>query len=155
MSSLNLYVEHFEFNAGIYYGIRAISPIWNDTIVFWVGRLLTLSFLLFYLYRWIQFRPSTNRRLLHELFWVLFAYILLAKVVHPWYITPILALSILSGYRLGVLWSILIFLTYITYAQIPYQENLLIVFMEYIVLIGFAVWEIYFRKRPQIRNEYG
>ena len=149
-SSLKLYVEHFEFNAGLYYFIRFISPVWNDQVVFWIGRLLSLGFVAFVAYRFLKKTNRSITSLFYDFMWILVVYLMVSKVVHPWYITPIIVFSIFTHYRFPVLWSYLIFMTYITYQNIPYQENLLIVGLEYIMLIAFMVWEYRSKKNTQL-----
>ncbi len=59
--------------------------------------------------------------------WSLTIYLSLATIVHPWYITTVVALSIFTNYRFPLLWSALIVMTYINYSYAAYFENLWVV----------------------------
>jgi alpha-1,6-mannosyltransferase len=70
------------------------------------------------------------------------AYFLLATTVHPWYITSLVLLSVITSYRYPVVWSVLIILSYAAYRTVPYSENLWLVAVEYIVVFGCIGYEL-------------
>ncbi|MFN0201553.1 MAG: hypothetical protein ACKVTZ_08530 [Bacteroidia bacterium] len=76
---------------------------------------------------------------------ILFAfclYFLFATTVNPWYIVPLLAFSTLTPYRFLTLWTILLPFTYYAYAHTPYHESLGIVVVEYVLVMGYAGYEL-------------
>ncbi|WP_436517595.1 glycosyltransferase 87 family protein [Ekhidna sp. To15] len=131
--SLDLYFRSFEFNASIYfiareigfwiYGYNKIALIGPLLSVFSVVSILTVS-VIGTLKKWSV--PKT-------LMFVLTAYLLFATTVHPWYILPLVALGILSGYWYPVVWSFLIFLTYLGYSQAGFELPIHIIVVEYVV----------------------
>jgi hypothetical protein len=77
-------------------------------------------------------------------------YILWATTVHPWYITPVIALSVFSTFRFPIVWSFLVFLTYAGYDQIGFNENLWITAIEYSFAMGYFLWEFIRTRKMQI-----
>ena len=137
-SSLNLYFQKFEFNASVYYVLRAIG-YWVkgynaiERIGFWLSVTTTLSVL------WIAFcwRTATSVQLIATLT-VYFAF---ATTVHPWYVTTLVAASAFTRFRYPIVWSALIPLSYFTYHTQPYEEYLWLTGAEYIVVLGAALYQ--------------
>ncbi len=70
-------------------------------------------------------------------------FLLLATTVHPWYLTLIIALCVLTRFRYPILWSGLIVMTYVNYSYAEFSENLWIVAVEYLLLFAFIWWEMF------------
>ncbi len=144
LSSIALWFGDFEFNASVYYIIRWVGfQIWGWNIIGIVSKILPLISFLGVL--WIAFsRPCKKRE---QLFiFMLFAvslYFLLSTTVHPWYVATPLLLSVFTNYKFPILWSFTVMLSYAAYGKDGVDENLWLVAMEYIVVIGMAAWEIY------------
>jgi len=68
-------------------------------------------------------------------------YLVCATLVHPWYLSLAIVLSVFTKYRYPILWSALICLTYLNYSYAEYHENLWIVALEYLAVFGFFIWE--------------
>lgn len=146
-STIALWFQNFEFNASVYYVIRWIGfqvVGWN--IIGTVGKILPIITFLVIL-GIAFFRPNNSRR---ELFIaMLFAvsfYLLLSTTVHPWYIATPLLLSVFTKYKFPIVWSFMVMLSYSAYGKDGFDENLWLVALEYIVVIGIAVWEIFTPK---------
>ena len=140
-SSLSLYYLKFEFNAGLYYLLRAVGFwLFDNNIIIQAGpvlALLTLSGIL-----WLSFSKKGSKLPIAEaMFWAYAIFLLFSLTVHPWYISPLLVLSLFTRYRFPLLWSALVFLTYAGYQPAGFQENLLIVAIEYGAVMLFALWE--------------
>jgi alpha-1,6-mannosyltransferase len=152
--SLNLYYGKFEFNGGIYLIFRSIGWwIMSYNPIAIISKLLIFLSLAAMLYVYL-----TEKDMLSGLFWVLCIYLLFGAVVNPWYLTPLIALSIFHRYRFVLLWSALIPLTYITYKVMPYSENYWIIGVEYALVLTYLLWEIKvkkakFRQDEAINNE--
>ncbi|MFN4146202.1 MAG: hypothetical protein ACK4GN_10295, partial [Runella sp.] len=103
-SSLDLYFQKFEFNASVYYLLREVG-YWfaGYNIIGTLGPVLSLLTLLFIL--WLT---QLRRPLLHKMLFALTIYFLMATTVHPWYITPLVALGALSGYYFPIVWSVVL-----------------------------------------------
>ena len=81
--------------------------------------------------------------------WTLTIYFLLATTVHPWYITTLVMIAVVTGYQYPIVWSLFIALSYSTYQSAPYQENLWFVAFEYLMVLSVMFFEVYtnFRKK--------
>lgn len=69
-------------------------------------------------------------------------YFLLSTTVHPWYVATPLLLSVFTKYKFPIVWSFMVMLSYSAYGENGFDEKLWLVAMEYIVVIGVAIWEI-------------
>ena len=140
-SSINLYFQKFEFNASIYYVLRAIG-YWIkgynaiERIGFWLSVTTTLSIL------WIAFRWRSAPSI--QIIATLTLYFSFATTVHPWYITTLVAASVFTRFCYPLVWSALIPLSYFTYHARPYQENLWLTAIEYGIVLTAALY----RKNP-------
>ncbi len=153
--SITLYFNKFEFNASIYYLVREYG-FWRygyniiQTVGWKLGLIATVLILLLSFWRGLKWdsatEPTAIKALLADWLWVLSIYFMFATVVHPWYITTLLVVSIFTSYRYPVIWTGLIFLTYAGYTQNSYIENLWLIGFEYLVLIGYLIIELKSRK---------
>lgn len=128
--SVQLYFGSFEFNAG---------PAWlhyrYESVVLKI--VLNAAFLAG---AWVIYR-KTDMPVMNKLFWVYLIYLLVSQSVHPWYIGPLLAFALFTRYRFAYLWSYLIFFTYITYSGEAYEQNRIIIAVEYFLVGTYAVYE--------------
>ncbi len=69
-------------------------------------------------------------------------YLFFATTVHPWYLTPLILLSALSGLRFPILWSMLIYLSYYTYITPAYIESQMLIAIEYGLLAIYLIYEL-------------
>lgn len=148
-SSISLYFQSFEFNASIYYVIRAIGYQQKGyNIIGQAGPILAaITFLTIVGYSWLTYR---NKLSVVCLFVMLF-YFLMATTVHPWYITTLVAFAALTRYRFAIVWSAVIFFTYAGYTSIGYHENLWLIAIEYVIVIVYMLYEIFrFNNEKQV-----
>jgi len=142
-SSIDLYFQKFEFNGGIYYLFRFLGKLWSGyNLIQYIGPLLGVTAVILIIrkaYSSSQFSVTT---FLEFAFYSFCTYLLLATTVHPWYLCIPLLLSVFVPFRFAVVWSFLIFLSYINYSYDPYYENLWIVTLEYVILFGYIFWEL-------------
>ena len=153
-SSLDLYFRKFEFNASVYYLARWVGYLrvgWNQIAT--IGPALALCSLAAMLfYTLLEKRPTLKNLPAGMLFFVS-VYLVLATTVHPWYLALPVFLCAFTQFRYPIVWSALIWLTYINYSYDPYRENLWIVGLEYTILFGFILYELmryYQRKREDV-----
>lgn len=143
--SLNLYFQQFEFNGSVYYLLRDVFDKDVDYTAFSNMRasmpLITCILIVLFscIYRKDMF--------INALIVVFSLYFLFATTVHPWYITVLIMLSSLSTIRYPILWSATIYLSYYTYITPAYIESMPLLWLEYIPVIGYAVYEL-MRIRP-------
>ncbi|OON70215.1 glycosyltransferase 87 family protein [Hymenobacter sp. CRA2] len=130
--SLDLYFHSFEFNASVYYALRALRAWqlgYND-----IARLGTVlaacSVVGILVLAALEKRPSLAT-LPRAALLVFTLYYLLATTVHPWYLAPLVALSCFTGWCYPATWASLAALSYATYHTPAYHENLWLVAAEY------------------------
>ncbi len=142
-SSINLYFQKFEFNASIYYLVRWVGwQIYGYNIILAAGPLLSILTLSAVLLLAFLRRPQGGADFLQGLLFGLSIYYFLATTVHPWYICTLVMLSVFSPYRYAILWSGLVILSYATYQDESYTENLYLVGLEYFCVFGYLVFEM-------------
>ncbi|TGE24696.1 hypothetical protein E5K00_05650 [Hymenobacter aquaticus] len=141
--SLELYFHKFEFNAGLYYLLRAVG-YWQTGYnqIARLGTLLAGGTLLTVAGVALREKQPTWASLPRTLLLVFTAYFALATTVHPWYLTTLVALSVFSRYRYALVWSALVPLSYAAYQTSAYTENLWLVGLEYGLVAGVLLWEL-------------
>lgn len=155
-TSIGYYFQRFEFNASIYYLVRAVGyALAGFNIIQYAGPALALVATTIILY--ISFRgPFWNRvaspgtQLFAGMLWCLLVYFLSVTILHPWYIITLLPLSLFTPYRFTVVWTGAIFLTYAGYSKSGFDENLFLVALEYTLVIGYLIYETVWVKYRSI-----
>ncbi len=147
--SLDLYFRKFEFNASVYYLVRWLGyQQFGYNMIARVGPVLAAFTALFVFgYAVVEKRPQWNS-LPGAMLFASCIFLFLATTIHPWYLATPLALCLFTPYRFPVLWSGLVFLTYVNYSYDPWRENLWWVGVEYLLVGGFAIREVY-RELPE------
>lgn len=146
-TSLGLYFRSFEFNASIYFLAREIGFwVYGYNNIAAIGPLLSIISILSILgisvlsvwRKWAI--PKT-------LLFILTSYLLFATTVHPWYILPLIAFGILSGYWYPIVWSFMIFLTYVGYVNTGFELPIMWVVAEYMVVAVVLIFELRMKNR--------
>ncbi|MBD2705556.1 hypothetical protein IC229_33415 [Spirosoma sp. BT702] len=142
-SSLHLYFQKFEFNASIYYLIRAVGYVVTGNSII-IGAGIALSILIVigaFIIAFGDFSFLTGVSLATRMLLTMSLYWLLATTVHPWYITSLVAITLFTPFRYPLVWSGLAMLTYGAYRTYPYNENLPLVGLEYVLLLVYGLYE--------------
>ncbi|RSK34555.1 hypothetical protein [Hymenobacter metallilatus] len=140
--SLNLYFRSFEFNASVYYLLRAAGQwYYGYNAIARLGPALALAVALGGLILAAVERRLTWATLPRTLLLLLTLYFLLATTVHPWYLTPLVALSVFTQARYALVWSGVAVLSYAAYRTAAYSENLWLVALEYTVVLAALLWD--------------
>ena len=143
-ASLNLYFQKFEFNASIYYLIRWLGFQYKGyNIIQTLGPLLSVIVLINILWRVLNEKEPNWNNLFPNLLFSICLYLFLAMTIHPWYVALPIVCCLFTRFRFPILWSGLIFLTYINYSYVSYFEDLRMVGIEYILVGIFVLYEIY------------
>ena len=147
LSTINLWFQNFEFNASIYNLVKWIGFEFFDTnLIIPYGKIspfLVIAAILILAF----FRKNRNsKQLITAMLFGISVYFLLATTVHPWYICTPLILSVFTKYKFPIIWSLVVMLSYSAYQAEVFSENLWLVTIEYTVLLGFAVWELFLQK---------
>ena len=142
-SSLDLYFQRFEFNASIYYLVNSAGTLlvgYNPISVVGPGLAILSTLLILivsYLYR---FR---NRLAMYTGFLLINAiYLFFSPIVHPWYLVMLVAFSVLSNYRFAIAWSGMVVLSYWAYGNSGFNENFILISIEYLVVFGFLLVDL-------------
>lgn len=144
--TVGLWFSNFEFNAGIYNGLKKIAVYYDAKpweFIKTYGKItpyITICTVL--LFTFLAKNQKLNT-LITSMLWVLTIYYFLATTVHPWYIVFVVLLTIFTELRYALLWSGLIILSYYAYSQTDYHEHLGLLTIEYIFVFGFLCYEIF------------
>jgi alpha-1,6-mannosyltransferase len=179
--SLNLYFQKFEYNASVYYLLRAagfwlkgynwIAVVGPVTAILGLVLMAGVAFRFFIQQKnavYINTEPSSlqnsevqnnvarsneariNESTKHFFFKsVLFTisiYLSCTTILHPWYLVLPIFLSVFTNFKYPIVWSALIFLTYINYAHTPFYESTWVLCIEYGILWLFSGFEYYKNK---------
>lgn len=150
-NGLDLFFRKFEFNAGLFFLIREIG-FWlkGYDIVQTAGPWLTvIAFVLILGYS--LFAVNDRTEWANAFTVVLFIQLIFATTVHPWYVIPLVAFSCFTGFTFPIVWSGLVFLSYLGYSESGYQHPMGWIAMEYILVMGIATYEL-FRNKPLFKN---
>lgn len=150
--SLTLYMNRFEFNAGLWYMIRAIGMDitgWNP--IREIGPFMTPVAGAFILYiALLEWRPA-RVEWAKSMMYALTIYFFFSLIVHPWYITTLVALAVLTEKRYAILWSCWLPWTYLAYQHDPVSESMWLIGLEYgSVLLFLVIENIAASKRVEI-----
>ena len=148
MGTISLWFQNFEFNASIYYIIRWIGfKIVGWNIIETTGKILPLVILLFILILTFFRNNKNTQQLITAMLLAIAFYYLLSTTVHPWYIATPLLLALFTKFKFPIIWSAVIMLSYSAYGINGFSENLWLVSLEYLIVISFAIWEMYLKKK--------
>jgi alpha-1,6-mannosyltransferase len=143
-SSLRLYFQTFEFNASLYYLLRWVGyQVTGYNIIATLGPVLAVITFLIVITITVTEKNVNWSSLFPSMLFCLSAYFLLATTVHPWYITSLVLISLFTSYRYPILWSVLIILSYAAYRTLPYSQNLWLVAVEYVIVLGYMGYELF------------
>lgn len=144
--SLELYLGRFEFNGSIanllkywsigYYGDN-LSKVFGPLMAMIVFYVIVAKVLLEENQSWFN---VAERWLL-----AISLYLFLSATVHPWYVIYVVIWSVFTRFRYPVIWSALVWLTYINYSYPQYHENYWVIAVEYITV--FTVLFLEWRKK--------
>ncbi len=145
--TVGLWFGNFEFNASIYYVARKIGYWfrgWNEIAI--IGKILPLIVFLFVLGLAFFKRNTTTKQLTKHMLFAFTFYLLMSTTVHPWYIATILIISVFTNYKFPLVWSSIVIISYLAYANSDHTENLWIIGFEYLVVYSVLIWEVFIKK---------
>ncbi len=152
--TVGLWFQNFEFNASLYYIARAIGYQfrgWNEIAL--IGKYIPVIVLTFILILTFFRKNKTFIELITAILFALSFYYFTATTVHPWYIATLLLLSVFTTYKFPLVWSFIIIISYLAYANTSNTENLWIIGFEYLIVFGVLIWEIFNKKTFIINNK--
>ncbi len=151
LATIDLWFHKFEFNASVYYILRWIGfQVSGYNMIAKIGTILPKFIFAFIVLLAFFRKNNTLRDLFPAMLFAAGFYFMLATTVHPWYLATPLLLCIFTKYRFPILWSGMVFLSYSAYGENKVDENLWLVAIEYLTVIGYAIWD--FNKPEKISS---
>jgi hypothetical protein len=147
-NSVGLWFQNFEFNASFYYLFREIGYLfrgYNEIAI--IGKIMPLLTIVFLGFMTFFRKNKTPKELFTALLFGLSFYYFTTTTMHPWYLATLIILAVFTEYRFPIVWSCVIILSYAAYATETYKENIGLLFLEYSVVYGFLIGELYFKKK--------
>ena len=152
-ATIQLWFKNFEFNGSFYYIIRWIGyqikgyniiRQWGE-ISPWIitGMVLVFTFL----------KPKKKaQEVFTAMLFLMTAYYLISSIVHPWYVISLVFLGLFTRYSFPLIWSMVIPISYITYSHPDFQENYILIALEYAIVIIAMIYEI--RKKKTLLQHF-
>lgn len=144
-STIGLWFSNFEFNASSYNMIKAIGlqlDVPGYKMIKAFGKIIPfIIVILVLIFTFLRNNKNTSS-LVTSMLWVLSCYYFLATTVHPWYVIFLVLLAIFKEFRFPLVWSFSVILSYWAYSNAQFQENLLILSIEYVLVYGFLIYEL-------------
>ncbi|WP_164675029.1 glycosyltransferase 87 family protein [Anditalea andensis] len=141
-SSIQLYYGTFEFNASLYYIIREVGYfIKGYNMIAGISIWLSVMVCIGICYMATKLNSGNFQQLISLSIIAYLVYLMFSMVVHPWYIIPLIGLGIIGGKVFPLIWSYLIYLSYYTYSTVPYQENYMLLIIQYGILAVIILYE--------------
>ncbi|WP_192349258.1 glycosyltransferase 87 family protein [Algoriphagus sp. Y33] len=149
--SLKLYQGKFEFNASIYSLLREIG-FWvkGYNIIGELTPILSGVALIGILYVTWKKKPQNLLQLVDLWVLIYLIYLVLQPVVHPWYLIPAFGLSLFTDKKAFLIWTFAVIFSYQAYGNSDYQENPLVLAVEYALLFGAIYWDNYLSKYKSV-----
>ena len=151
--TVGLWFQNFEFNASLYYIAREIGYTfrgYNEIAI--IGKTIPVVVVVFVLIITFFRRNKNTIELISVMLIALSFYYFTATTVHPWYIATLLILSIFTKYKFPLVWSFIIVLSYLAYANSNNTENLWITGVEYAVVYSVLFWEVFFKEKKELQH---
>lgn len=146
-NSVGLWFRNFEFNASFYYVFREIGYLFRGyNEIETIGKIIPILTVLFVGFITFFRKNTTPKQLITALLFGLSFYYFTTTTMHPWYLATLILLAVFTKYRFPIIWSLVIILSYSAYSNEIYKENLLLISIEYIVVYGFLIWELFFKQ---------
>ena len=149
-----LWFQNFEFNGSLYYIAREIGYLfrgYNEIAI--IGKASAIIVILFVIIITFFRKNNTPIQLITAMLLVLSFYYFTTTTVHPWYVATLLILSVFTKYKFPLVWSFVIILSYLAYINLnkaDKSENLWVIALEYAIVYGVFIWEVFIKKAPKL-----
>ena len=151
-ATIRLWFKNFEFNGSFYYLVRWIGfQIKGYNIIRQWGEISPYLVLLMMGAFSLWKKKKDPKEVFTAMLLLLSCYYFMASIVHPWYVIPVLFLSLFTQFSYAVFWSAAVFLSYTTYGHPSFEENYLLLFLEYALVFGILILELKTR-RPLLQH---
>ena len=152
-TTMGLWFSNFEFNAGMYNGLKYIGLQLEEKpweMIKTYGKLVPVIMLVIVFFTTILRKNSQTPVLMTSMLLILTSYFLLSATVHPWYIIFLVFLTLGTPYRYPIFWSAVIMLSYSAYVQEETEEQLGLIFLEYLIVFGMLIYEFFRFNREKL-----
>lgn len=159
--SLELYFKSFEFNSFAIFHLVQLGNVafgWHTFRLF--SYLFSVATLSLITYVALKRKTKDWRGFFLMLTYGYLLFLLLSNSIHPWYLLPLLFLTVFTDFTFAVVWSYLLFATYFFYSVLDNHNPTFraIVVIEYLVLFGVMWYELKRKKiflvsLPRLRAE--
>lgn len=143
--TIGLWFSNFEFNAGLYNGIKQIAIQFDAKpweLIKTYGKITPIVTILAVLLLTFLRKNQNLAVLITSMLWVLTLYYFMSATVHPWYVIFLVVLTAFTKYRYAFVWSAAIVLSYYAYSLADFKENLWLLAIEYITVFSFLIYEL-------------
>ncbi|MGJ8590968.1 MAG: mannosyltransferase [Aquaticitalea sp.] len=142
-----LWFGRFEFNASLYYIARAVGyAITGYNEIGIIGKFIPVFVMVSVILMTLFRKNSTMPQLISAMLLMATIYYFTSTTIHPWYLATPVILSVFTNYKFPLVWSFMIILSYLAYANSGTYENLWVIVLEYIVVYGVFIWEVFIKK---------
>lgn len=151
--TVGLWFQNFEFNASLYYIARGLGYLFTGYNQIAIIGLFSAGLVFLFVIGLSLFRKNyPMQQLITVMLFALSFYYFTATTVHPWYLATLLILSIFTQYKFPLVWSLVIVLSYLAYANPSNSENLWLIALEYIIVYSVFLYEIL--KTKPVENKF-
>ena len=144
--TVGLWFSNFEFNSSIYNLVKKIAIAYYEAkpweLIDSYGSMLTTAMVMIVLLIAFLRKNQKLDSVITSMVFALAIYYFLSSTVHPWYVVFLLGFAIFTNYRFPLVWSCTIILSYYACSNPDYKENLWLLAIEYILVIGFFIYEM-------------
>ncbi|WP_127018645.1 polyprenol phosphomannose-dependent alpha 1,6 mannosyltransferase MptB [Flagellimonas beolgyonensis] len=144
--TVGLWFSNFEFNASIYNVVKKIAVTYYEAkpweLIKSYGSLIAKLAIGIFLLLALLRKNNTLQASITSMVLALTLYYFMSSTVHPWYVVFLLGISIFTNYRFPLVWSFAVILSYYAYSNPDYKESLPLLAIEYILVMGYFIYEI-------------
>ncbi|QLG45769.1 mannosyltransferase [Costertonia aggregata] len=143
--TIGLWFSNFEFNAGLYNGIKQIALQFDAKpweLIKTYGKITPIVTIIAVLLFTFLRKNEKLSVLITSMLWVLTLYYFMSATVHPWYVIFLVVLTAFTKFRYAFIWSAAIVLSYYAYSSADFKENLWLLAIEYIAVFIFLIYEL-------------
>jgi hypothetical protein len=144
--TVGLWFSNFEFNASIYNVVKKIAVTHYEAkpweLIKSYGSLIAKLTIGIFLLLALLRKNNTLQASITSMVLALTLYYFMSSTVHPWYVVFLLGISIFTNYRFPLVWSFAVILSYYAYSNPDYKESLPLLAIEYILVMGYFIYEI-------------